>query len=64
MSRLIRKVVCTADDEMPKCGRCDHFCDDYDCSEYCGAEHAWHGYERAVYVSEESVRNNQAKGTI
>lgn len=53
MDGIIREVICTADDEIPKCGLCDHFCDDYDCSKYCGAEHGWHGYERVVYLSEE-----------
>ena len=36
----------SADDEMPDCGRCDHFDDNFDCSESCGAEHGWYGYRR------------------
>ena len=31
----------TAADEEPDCGRCDHVCDDFDCSGKCGAENWW-----------------------
>ena len=41
-----RKVTYTADDEEPKCGRCDYFSDGFDCCGTCGAEHGWYGYIR------------------
>lgn len=39
-------ITYTADDEDPKCGRCDYFVDGFDCSGSCGAEHGWYGYSR------------------
>ena len=41
-----RKVTYTADDEEPKCRRCDYFSDGFDCCGSCGAEHGWYGYTR------------------
>jgi hypothetical protein len=41
-----RKIIYTADDEEPKCGRCDHFSGDFDCCGSCGAKHGWYGYTR------------------
>lgn len=40
----------TADDENPDCIRCDHCCDDYNCSDLCGPEHGWYGYMRTEYL--------------
>jgi hypothetical protein len=41
--------VYTADDEEPKCGRCDNMCIPYDsCVQKCGAEHGWNLYKRTV----------------
>ena len=45
---MIEKLVFTADDEDPKCGRCDNQ-DDACCAEYCGPEHGWYGYQRTEY---------------
>ena len=41
-----RYIEYTADHEEPKCGRCDHACDDFKCEKYCGAEPGWWGYRR------------------
>ena len=38
-----------ADDEEPDCINCDHNCDDFNCSKYCGSEHGWYGYKRTEY---------------
>lgn len=49
------KVVYTADDEEPDCGRCDN-CDldsEYFCANSCGPEHGWYGYERTKYIDDE-----------
>ena len=57
------KVIYTADNEEPDCMKCDHVCGwtwtdrtgklhDY-CSEKCGAEHYWNGYERTESEDEE-----------
>ena len=46
-------VTYTADDEDPKCDRCDNA--DMPCKycmEHCGAEHAWLGYSRTEKVEE------------
>ena len=32
-------IVYNADDEDPKCDRCDEYCGDFDCSGNCGPEH-------------------------
>ena len=42
------KTIYTADDEEPRCGRCDNVCDGNDelCVERCGTEHGWSGYSR------------------
>ena len=42
----------TADDEEPKCNRCDHFCGDFDCESQCGAVHGWYGYQRMETINE------------
>ena len=42
----------TADDEMPNCGKCDHICDDFNCCDWCGAEHGWWGYKRTVVIDD------------
>ena len=42
------KLVFTADDEEPKCIRCDNR-DDPLCFKYCGPEHGWYGYQRTEY---------------
>lgn len=46
-------VTYTVDEEDADCGKCNHCSDDYDCSAYCGAGHAWNGYNRTEYVEEE-----------
>lgn len=38
--------IYTADDEEPKCNRCEHVNDDYFCVKKCGPEHGWNGYGR------------------
>lgn len=45
------KIVYTADDEEPDCGRCDN-CDldgEYFCVKSCGPEHGWYGYQRTEW---------------
>lgn len=42
--------IYTADDEEPKCGRCDYFSDGFDCCGSCGPEHCWYGYTRTELV--------------
>lgn len=44
--KLREKSVYTADDEEPKCGRCDYFAGGFDCDNLCGAKHGWNGYTR------------------
>lgn len=46
------KIIYTADDEEPRCGRCDNVCDGNDelCAERCGAEHGWGGYSRTEEI--------------
>lgn len=40
-------TIYTADDEEPRCGRCDNVDgNDELCVERCGAEHGWGGYSR------------------
>lgn len=46
--------VYTADDEEPVCGMCDHFCDNFDCSNQCGPDYYWNGYRRTE-VKDSSV---------
>ena len=53
------KNAYTAEHEEPNCMRCDHVCDSCEfCSENCGPEHFWNGYQRTVIamVSEEDKR--------
>lgn len=45
--------VYTANDEEPKCGRCDNICEsDELCIKRCGPEHCWGGYIRTVNEQE------------
>ena len=48
MPKLERRNVWvyTADDEEPKCMRCDHICSSQDKCDKCGAEHWWQHYQR------------------
>lgn len=49
-----KKIVYTADDEEPNCGRCDHINDsDKWCMEYCGGANSWNRYERTEYLEGE-----------
>ena len=48
------RVIYTADEEEPDCGRCDHISDsDKWCMKYCGGANSWHGYQRTEYVDDE-----------
>lgn len=41
------KTIYTADDEEPKCERCDFMDAPHTlCTGNCGAEHGWNGYQR------------------
>lgn len=42
------QIIFTADDEDPKCCRCDNYDleSDYFCIHSCGPEHGWYGYQR------------------
>lgn len=53
MKKMFRKNKCTADDEEPNCGRCEHLADNFDCVHFCGAEHGWYGYERIELIDDE-----------
>jgi len=47
------ELVYTANDEEPKCGRCDNICEsDELCIKRCGPEHCWGGYIRTVNEEE------------
>lgn len=46
-----RRIIYNGDDEEPDCNRCEHVCDDFDCSGSCGPEHGWYGYERIKMVT-------------
>jgi hypothetical protein len=48
-----RKIIYTADDEMPDCMNCVHCDEDFDCSRNCGAEHGWYGYKRIERLDNE-----------
>ena len=49
----MRELVYTANDEEPKCGRCDNVCEsDELCIKRCGPEHCWGGYIRTVNEQE------------
>ena len=49
----MRELIYTANDEEPKCGRCDNICEsDELCVERCGPEHCWGGYIRTVNKQE------------
>ena len=47
-----KHITYTADDEEPKCGRCDYFSGGFDCCGLCGAEHGWYGYSRTELAKE------------
>lgn len=49
MSDYIKEIY-TADNEEPKCGRCDYFGGGFDCCGKCGAEHGWNGYKRTELI--------------
>lgn len=36
----------TADEEEPKCNRCDYLGGGFECEKLCGPEHGWWGYRR------------------
>lgn len=48
MVEVMREIITyTADDEEPKCGRCNHMQDsDKWCMENCGGANSWNGYSR------------------
>lgn len=47
------QVIYTADDEEPDCNRCCHCdCDEIICTDRCGPDHGWFGYERIEYEEE------------
>ena len=47
------KSIYTADDEEPKCERCENICEPIDyCVERCGPEHGWNLYSREVIEEE------------
>ena len=50
MAKIIgKKIVYTADNEMPNCIGCDH-CDRCDDGKHCGPEYGWARYERTERV--------------
>lgn len=50
--------VHTADDESPKCMRCDNLLDDNKC-ELCGPEHWWYYYKRTEVEKDEKFLNKE-----
>lgn len=51
---LDNAIVYTADDEDPKCDRCDNCVGDFDCSGLCGSQHGWYGYCRVELKDKET----------
>lgn len=51
----MKLIVYTAENEMPDCGKCDHFdgCDGFKCEQWCGPEHGWFGYIRTERSKEQ-----------
>lgn len=61
--KVDKKIVYTADDEEPDCGRCDHVVDnDKWCMEHCGGANSWNGYERTEYLGG-GMKNENRKST-
>lgn len=51
---MAEKIVYTADDEEPNCGRCDHLVDnDKLCIEHCSGANSWYGYQRTEYLEDD-----------
>ena len=47
-----RRIIYTADDEMPDCMLCDKCDSDFDCCKKCGAAYGWSAYCRTVWIDE------------
>lgn len=61
--KVDKKIVYTADDEEPNCGRCDHVVDnDKWCMKHCGGANSWNGYERTEYLGG-GMKNENRKST-
>lgn len=45
-------IIYDADDEEPKCGRCDNCIGKFDCSGSCGPDHGWYGYIRTERIEQ------------
>ena len=61
----MRRIIYTADDEEPDCGRCDHVCDsDNLCMDYCGPEHGWARYVRTDLVMTDRERRHDDGSTM
>lgn len=52
MEMMGRRIIFTADDEMPDCLSCDHCDDDCDNGKFCGPAYGWAGYRRTEWVDE------------
>lgn len=47
-------AIYTADNEEPKCERCDHInSPEKYCIKHCGPENAWNGYRRSIREGED-----------
>ena len=57
MEIMGRRIIFTADDEMPDCLACD-YCDDCDNGKYCGPEYGWAGYRRTEWISKGEEEND------
>lgn len=55
MNKLEEKSVWiyTADNEEPKCMRCDNVCGSQDKCDKCGAEYWWQHYQRTEVVEDD-----------
>ena len=58
MEIMGRRIIFTADDEMPDCLSCDH-CDYCDNGKCCGPEYGWARYERT-----ERIERNDLQGIL
>lgn len=53
-SNKIKMTIYTAEDEPPKCIRCDNvIASDELCEKSCGSEHGWAGYVRVAIEGKE-----------
>lgn len=52
-----KRVVYSADDEMPDCMMCDNCDSNFNCIKNCGAKYGWSGYQRTEWIKERGEQN-------